>query len=147
MMRWIPIGGAVLCLVLADVFHPDTSPLKIAAGVLFWVFVWWAVVAYILRRRRRSQQTTGSRASDATSTSATTRVPAGNRATRTRQRCARHHNKAIFATEADARAFVERTQRRYADGQENRRPMDHWYRCPALFSDHWHVSSKPRRPW
>ena len=121
--------------MLAAVPRPDASALGIAAGVLFWVFVSWAVVAYILRRRRRSQRATGSRAS------------AGNTATTARGRCARHHNKAIFATEADARAFVERTQRRYADGRENRRPMDHWYRCPALLSDHWHVSSKPRRPW
>jgi hypothetical protein len=64
----------------------------------------------------------------------------------TKPRCRAHQDKVEFATERDAQEFVNWTRERYAAGRWTGKPMDHSYRCPVAGRDHWHVSSKPRRP-
>jgi hypothetical protein len=63
------------------------------------------------------------------------------------RRCQAHKNKREFATQADAEGFVAWTRQRHAAGRWSGAPMDHSYKCPIASSDHWHVSSKPRRGW
>jgi hypothetical protein len=63
-----------------------------------------------------------------------------------KQRCRAHQDKVEFATERDAQEFVNWTQQRHAAGRWSGKPMDHCYRCPVIGRNHWHVSSKPRRP-
>jgi hypothetical protein len=62
-------------------------------------------------------------------------------------RCRAHHNKIEFPTQEAAQRWIESTQRRHRAGKWTGAPMDHAYKCPVLFANHWHVSSKPRRPW
>jgi len=61
--------------------------------------------------------------------------------------CHEHKGKRIFSTEADAQDFVAWSRRKAAAGHwKGGAPMDHCYACPLAGADHWHVSSKPRRP-
>jgi hypothetical protein len=159
-VRKASIIAAAVLVCLPSFVDPDTVAYEISALVA------WALVAIGLvflgrwgarefARRRRRGRVSDPRPRDGASVPSTAprgqpaprrhepvRVPQHGPAT---QRCTRHHNKRKFATEADAESFVAWTQRRHAAGDWSGAPMDHSYKCPLVFSNHWHVSSKPRR--
>ena len=178
MVRMPAIVGAALCFLVLVVLQiagvSDTSAPKMGAGVLFWIFAWWALLPLLLRgwrhglskRANRRSLRGGSRLPahapmpplagawpppDAQSPPARSLQPSpGTGRTAppaTRGRCVWHHNKVVFETETEAQEFVQWTRRRHAAGRWNGKPMDHCYQCPVLWHRHWHVSSKPRHPW
>jgi hypothetical protein len=118
----------VTCWSILGVLASDGSSSAVVIAVL-GAFVAWTIYRWIRRRT-------------ATPPRSRTRQPATKK-----QRCHAHHDKVEFATEVDAERFVAWTQQRYAAGRWSGKPMDHSYRCPVAGSRHWHVSSKPRRPW
>lgn len=106
-----------------DVLESVTSALPIAVVVLALLVAGW------IRRRAGGS-----------------RRPPVARPSGAKQRCRLHHDKVEFATQRDAERFVAWTQQRHRAGRWSGKPMDHCYRCPVVGRDHWHVSSKPRRP-
>jgi hypothetical protein len=139
---------AAVCCVLMIVAEPWT--VLVMLGVLFWMLVLVGPVVLYRRlsgrpsRRRQFWSPWSPVAAPAPPLAAP--APAPPVAGTAVRRCRWHDNKREFATREDAEGFVEWSRRRYAAGNWTGAPMDHAYRCPVMFTDHWHVSSKARRP-
>ena len=136
---------AGVCCVLMVVAQPGLA--IVILGVSFWLLVLGGPAVVYRRltgrppRRRELWGLSSSVASPVAAPAPT--PPVADAAVR---RCRWHDNKREFPTREDAEGFVEWSRRRHAAGKWTGAPMDHAYRCPVMFSDHWHVSSKPRRP-
>ena len=145
---------AGVCCVLMVAAQPGTA--FVILGVCFWLLVLGGPAVLYRRlsgrpaRRRELWGLSSSVASPVAPPTPTPSVaspaatpPVADAAVR---RCRWHDNKREFPTREDAEGFVEWSRRRHGAGKWTGAPMDHAYRCPVMFCDHWHVSSKPRRP-